>query len=135
MVRIKRLVWITVFTSVVGSAKRLIKHPVQLRQLVEEALIKIQKHSAAIREISAELQIILRLVKAWVAGDYKDISFKSIAILIGAIVYFLNPFDAIPDAIPAIGYLDDVGVVAWVVKTLKDEIEKFRLWEGKIKKT
>jgi uncharacterized membrane protein YkvA (DUF1232 family) len=130
MARIKRSVWISGLTSTVASAKRLIKHPNQLRQLIEEALIKMQKHSAAIREIYADLQIILRLVKAWLAGDYKDISLKSIAILIGAILYFLNPFDAIPDAIPVVGYLDDVSVVAWVLKILKDEIEKFRLWES-----
>jgi uncharacterized membrane protein YkvA (DUF1232 family) len=127
MARIKRSVWIVVFNSAASSAKRLIKHPDQLRQLIEEALTQMQKHSAAIREIFADLQIILRLVKAWLAGDYKDISVKSIAILIGAILYFLNPFDAVPDAIPVIGYVDDVGVVAWVLKTLKDEIEKFRV--------
>lgn len=129
MARIKRSVWISVFNSAVASAKRLIKHPNQLRQLIGEALIKMQKHSAAIREIYADLQIILRLVKTWLAGDYKDISLKSIVILIGAILYFLNPFDAIPDAIPVVGYVDDVGVVAWVLKTLKNEIEKFREWE------
>jgi len=60
----------------------------------------------------------------------KDISLKSIVILVGAILYFLNPFDAVPDAIPVIGYVDDVGVVAWVLKTLKGEIEKFRVWES-----
>ena len=129
MARIKRSVWIVFLNSAVSSAKRLIKHPDQLRQLIEETLTKMQKHSTAIREIFADLQIILRLVKAWLAGDYKDISLKSIAILIGAILYFLNPFDAIPDANPAIGFVDDVGVVAWVLKTLKDEIDKFRSWE------
>ena len=129
MARIKRSVWISVFNSAVASAKRLMKHPNQLRHLIGEALIKMQKHSAAIREIYADLQIILRLVKAWLAGDYKDVSLKSIAILIGAILYFLNPFDAIPDAIPVVGYVDDVGVVAWVLTTLKNEIEKFRVWE------
>jgi uncharacterized membrane protein YkvA (DUF1232 family) len=49
--------------------------------------------------------------------------------LIGAIVYFVNPFDAIPDFIPVIGYLDDAAVIGWVMKTLKDEIERFRAWE------
>jgi uncharacterized membrane protein YkvA (DUF1232 family) len=130
MAKIKRSAWISVLNSTVKSAKPLIQHPDQLRELIEEALIKIHKHAAAIREIVADLQIILRLVKAWLAGDYKDISVKSIAILIAAIFYFLNPFDAIPDVIPAIGYVDDVGVVAWVIKTLKDEIEKFRVWES-----
>ena len=93
MARIKRSVWIGVFNSAVASAKRLIKHPAQLRRLIEEAAIKTQKHSAAIREIVPDLQLILRMVKAWLSGNYKDISLKSIVILIGAILYFLNPFN------------------------------------------
>src|SRR5688572_13457226 len=128
MARIKRSVWAQVFKHTVTSGKRLIRHPDELRKIIDEALSKMQKHSGAIREILGDLQIIVRLVKAWLAGEYKDISLKSILILIGAILYFLNPFDAIPDALPGIGYLDDVGVVAWVLKTLKGEIEKFRSW-------
>jgi uncharacterized membrane protein YkvA (DUF1232 family) len=129
MAKIKRSAWIVFFNSASKRAKRFIKHPDQLRDLIEKALLKMQKHSAAIREIAADFQIILRLVKAWLAGNYKEISLKSIAILIAAIIYFLNPFDAIPDAIPGVGYVDDVAVVAWVLKILKDEIEKFRGWE------
>ena len=126
----KRSVWNGFFRTMVASARRLIEHPEQLRQIVDDAFIKMRKHSDAIREIAADLQIILRLIKAWLAGGYKDISTKSIVILIGAILYFLNPFDAIPDAIPVLGYVDDVAVVGWIVKTLKDEIEKFRVWES-----
>jgi len=126
----KRSVWNGFFKTMVASARRLIEHPEQLRQIVDDAFIKMRKHSDAIREIAADLQIILRLIKAWLAGGYKDISTKSIVILIGAILYFLNPFDAIPDAIPVLGYVDDVAVVGWIVKTLKDEIEKFRVWES-----
>ena len=126
----KRSVWNGFFKTMVASARRLIEHPEQLRQIVDDAFIKMRKHSDAIREIAADLQIILRLIKAWLAGGYKDISTKSIVILIGAILYFLNPFDAIPDTIPVLGYVDDVAVVGWIVKTLKDEIEKFRVWES-----
>jgi len=126
----KRSVWNGFFKTMVASARRLIEHPEQLRQIVDDAFIKMRKHSDAIREIAADLQIILRLIKVWLAGGYKDISTKSIVILIGAILYFLNPFDAIPDTIPVLGYVDDVAVVGWIVKTLKDEIEKFRVWES-----
>ena len=52
-------------------------------------------------------------------------------IFIGAILYFLNPFDAIPDLTPIIGYFDDVSVIAWVAKTLKDELDKFQSWESR----
>jgi len=126
----KRSVWNGFFKTMGASARRLIEQPEQLRQIVDDAFIKMRKHSDAIREIAADLQIILRLIKAWLAGGYKDISTKSIVILIGAILYFLNPFDAIPDTIPVLGYVDDVAVVGWIVKTLKDEIEKFRVWES-----
>ena len=126
----KRSLWNGFFKTMVASARRLIEHPEQLRQIVDDAFIKMRKHSDAIREIAADLQIILRLIKAWLAGGYKDISTKSIVILIGAILYFLNPFDAIPDTIPVLDYVDDVAVVGWIVKTLKDEIEKFRVWES-----
>ena len=130
MAGIKRSAWRKFFESMRASARKLIKHPEQLRQIIEDALSKMRRHSAAIRDIMLDLQTITRLIRAWLAGDYKDISTKAIVLLIAAILYFLSPFDAVPDAIPVVGFVDDVGVIAWVVKILRDEIEKFRLWES-----
>ncbi len=129
MAKIKRSVWSALFKSTATSARRLIKNRDQLHEIIREALQKIRKHSVAIREIQADLQITIRLLQSWLSGDYKEISLKTLAILIAALLYFLNPFDAVPDVIPVVGYVDDVSVVAWVIKTLKDEIEKFREWE------
>jgi len=129
MAKIKQSVWRALFKSAVTSAKRLIKNRDQLHDIIRQTLIKIRKHAPAIRKIQADLQIIIRLVQSWLSGDYKEISLKTLAILIAALLYFLNPFDAVPDVIPVVGYVDDVSVVAWVIKTLKGEIEKFREWE------
>ena len=131
MAKIKRSVWAVLFGATVASARRLLSNPRQMRGLIEEAAIKMRRHSGSIREISGEFQVIVRMIRAWMAGDYKDISTKSVVIFIAAALYFLNPFDAIPDLTPVIGYVDDVSVVAWVVKTLKDELDKFRAWEGR----
>lgn len=131
MARIKRSVWAVLFGATIASAKRLLSNPRQMRRVIEEAAVKMRRHSGAIREISGEFQVIVRMIKAWMAGDYKDISTKSVVILIAAVLYFLNPFDAIPDLTPVIGYVDDVSVIAWVVKTLKDELARFRAWEGR----
>jgi uncharacterized membrane protein YkvA (DUF1232 family) len=49
---------------------------------------------------------------------------KSIAI--GALVYLVSPIDAIPDAIPFAGLLDDVGVIAAAVAKLAQELSKYR---------
>jgi len=45
-----------------------------------------------------------------------------------AVLYVIMPFDAIPDAIPILGWLDDVGVVAvivaWTAKRVAEYVPK-----------
>ncbi len=41
-------------------------------------------------------------------------------------IYVVTPFDIVPDFVPGVGLLDNVAVVAWVIKKLKDEIDAFR---------
>mgnify|MGYP001589741621 FL=1 len=43
-------------------------------------------------------------------------------------MYFLSPIDAIPDFIPVFGMLDDIAVLAWVMKSLSAELSAFRAW-------
>lgn len=44
------------------------------------------------------------------------------SIVVGALIYFISPVDAIPDLAPLVGYLDDLGVIAAVLKFLGSEI-------------
>ena len=43
---------------------------------------------------------------------------RNIIILGAALVYFISPIDAIPDCIPVIGWLDDIGVIGMVLSAL-----------------
>ena len=58
----------------------------------------------------------------------KDTPLKAKAICIGALLYFINPIDLIPDHIPVVGYLDDFVVLSVAVNTVtgavKDEEER-----------
>src|SRR5215470_2418135 len=42
---------------------------------------------------------------------------------VAALLYFINPFDAIPDWIPGVGYLDDVGALAALVMAVRKIID------------
>ena len=44
------------------------------------------------------------------------------AIVVAALIYFIVPIDSIPDLTPLFGYLDDLGVIAALLKYLGDEL-------------
>ena len=41
---------------------------------------------------------------------------KKIIIVLLALIYVISPLDLIPDVIPVIGWLDDLGVLAWAAR-------------------
>ena len=49
---------------------------------------------------------------------------------IGALLYFVNVFDLIPDTLGPIGYLDDFAVVALVAGQIKKERQRLRIAPG-----
>jgi uncharacterized membrane protein YkvA (DUF1232 family) len=44
------------------------------------------------------------------------------AIVVAALIYFIVPIDTIPDITPFFGYLDDLGVIAALLKYLGSEL-------------
>ncbi len=44
------------------------------------------------------------------------------AIIVGALGYFISPFDIIPDLMPVLGYTDDAAVLLAVVKAVSDSL-------------
>jgi uncharacterized membrane protein YkvA (DUF1232 family) len=84
-----------------------------------------------IRQTWSDLQLLVRLVRAWARGEYRDVSRGTIVLIIGALVYFVAPIDAIFDHLPLGGYVDDAAVLAWVVSEVRAELEAFKAWEAK----
>lgn len=112
------------------TAERVVGDAAKLSGVIEEAVAKMEAHSEALQGILADLKLIFRLARAWARREYREVSKQSLVILIGALVYFLMPFDAIPDMIPGIGLMDDVTVVGMALAATRSEIEKFRAWEA-----
>ena len=51
----------------------------------------------------------------------------------GALAYVVFPIDLIPDFIPGVGFIDDIFVVGIVMKSLADEIQRFRAFKIGVK--
>lgn len=76
----------------------------------------------------AKLPHLIRMVKAAKKGEYK-MDIKSILIPSITILYILSPLDIIPDAIPVIGALDDLGLLALTIPLVIKELDRFMAWE------
>ena len=98
-------------------------------QLLEAAMQKANRNRGALENVWDDLMALFRLVWAWVTREYTDVPWATLGWIIGAIVYFVNPFDVIPDFIPGLGYVDDAAVLAWVMNSVRKDVQHFRDWE------
>lgn len=101
----------------------------RLWRLLRSAERKAYRERSRIGEMWEKLQALLRLVTAWVQGRYRVVPWRTLILAIAGILYFLDPLDLFPDPIPFLGYLDDAGVLALVVKAIQKDIDRFLTWE------
>jgi len=118
------------FATAVVSAKTYVENPSRLRGLFEEAA---KEASSMPREPFGDtwpyFQAMLRLIRAYADGQYIGVPENTLVVIVAAIVYAVNPLDVIPDALPALGYLDDATVVALAVKRSRNALDEFMAWE------
>ena len=75
------------------------------------------------------LQTMLRLVRAYEQGEYKQVSNDALLWIVAALNYLVDPFDLIPDSIPFLGFVDDAIVVEFVVNKTRQTLDDFMIWE------
>ncbi|MGE8501385.1 MAG: YkvA family protein [Pseudomonas sp.] len=83
---------------------------------------------AALKE---DLRLLRALCLAWFKGEYRQISSQALLMVVAALLYFLSPLDAIPDWLVGVGFVDDLAVLAWVMRTWHAELEAFKAWRDK----
>ena len=105
------------------------QHPDEAAALARDAYDRAQRHRAPLRRVWDDLTTFFRLLRNWATGKYKLLPWKSLSLILGAVLYFMSPLDAIPDLIPGVGFLDDVFIVAWVMRYVRRDVEDFRQWE------
>ena len=82
-------------------------------------------------KLKDDLRLLQALCLAYWRGEYRAISPKALISVVAGLMYFLSPVDAIPDFIPVFGMLDDIAVLAWLMKVLDDELNAFRAWRNR----
>ena len=108
----------------------LLKNPRLLKQMLTKAVSKMGRaEDGPLSEVKEQLQRLIALLKAYVSGDYREVSTQTMITVAAAIVYFVVPFDGIPDFLFGWGLIDDAAVISYVVAQLSSELEAFAAWQ------
>jgi uncharacterized membrane protein YkvA (DUF1232 family) len=124
--------WQALFGRERRKAKRLLDDPAAVLSAAARASHKTNQVDGArgpLAQVWNDLQTSVRLVRAWGRRDYAGVGRGSLALMLGALLYFVCPIDAIIDAIPGLGFLDDAAVLAWTMGQVRHELNAFRAWE------
>ena len=118
------------FTQALTDARSYAKDPDRLRKLFREAANKLPAiEKAPFKEFWAYFQAMLRLIRAYYRREYRNVSAQNLIMIVGAIIYILNPFDLIPDWIAGLGFADDAVVLAFAVRQTRQTLDDFMAWE------
>mgnify|MGYP005677470633 FL=1 len=109
----------------------LLKNPRLLKQMLTKAVGKMGRaEDGPLSEVKEQLQRLIALLKAYVSGDYREVSTQTMITVAAAIVYFVVPFDGIPDFLFGWGRIDDSAVLSYVAAQLSSALEAFAAWQG-----
>ena len=114
------------FRGFTKPAAESLKDKRRLRYLVAAAVSIAQGRGG---RLLRDLQLLVRLLQASVSGAYSGLSVHKLVTIVAGILYLISPLDVIPDFIPVVGYVDDAAVIAWVLKSIAEELKDFKMWE------
>jgi uncharacterized membrane protein YkvA (DUF1232 family) len=113
-----------------NQVEAIAKQEAKVRNLLSDVgqkLVKASKNSK-IQQVVEPISIFIRMVKAHFSGTHK-LSNSTLGMVLLALVYFLSPFDLMPDFLGLVGFVDDASVVLAVYAKIKTEVNGFLEWE------
>ncbi|WP_409296921.1 YkvA family protein [Peribacillus sp. SCS-26] len=98
--------------------------------LLKEAVLLARNRRGNLSDVWENLQLMFQVSQAWIKGEYKAIPAKSIMTILAVFLYFVIPTDSIPDFLLGIGMIDDAAVIGFAVKSIMEDLEKFKAWKS-----
>ncbi len=96
---------------------------------VTDKMSDMDENKKNVNEFFEKVKTFLRMLRAYITGEYRQIPVKSLLMIIGALIYFMMPIDLIPDFIPAMGLADDISILFLVFNSINEDVDAFLEFE------
>ena len=83
-----------------------------------------------IKELKTYIPLFISLVKSYTKKEYREIPLATVVAVAAALIYFLAPFDIIPDFIPGFGFVDDASIIAFCFLACKHDLDRYSKWRS-----
>ena len=95
----------------------------------QRAIEEKVKGSGKLSRFSADIKLMFAMIRDYWYGNYRNVPWKTIAAMAGALLYVLNPLDVIPDLILGFGFIYDACVVALCLKLVESDLHRYAAWK------
>jgi uncharacterized membrane protein YkvA (DUF1232 family) len=110
-------------------AEGLMGHPKELLTVLTMAERRLDRVGAGpLTPIKKDVQTLLRLLRAYGEGRYRQVSGKNLALAGLGLIYLVSPLDVVPDFLPG-GFADDAAVIGFILRKIRTELVAFEAWE------
>ncbi|MFC3884387.1 YkvA family protein [Bacillus songklensis] len=118
-----------VFIKYKPQAEKLLQNTDKVKHLLQQAIDKAKKNDGIIGESVRNLELTFDMFRDWLKGDYRDVPTRSLVTIVVTLLYFVSVVDFIPDFLIGIGLVDDAAVIAYAVKQIQKDLDKYKLWK------
>jgi uncharacterized membrane protein YkvA (DUF1232 family) len=80
------------------------------------------------RDLLDDFKAFGSMCRDFAGRKYPEKPWWTIIGIMVALIYIVNPFDIVPDAIPLVGAIDDGAVAALELALIRKDLHKYRRW-------
>jgi uncharacterized membrane protein YkvA (DUF1232 family) len=120
------------FKNAKSEAEEIINNKKETEKILNKSMnIAFKLRSGPMAQVWEDLQLLFSLLKDWLSKEYQEIPLGSVILILGALIYLVNPIDLIPDLIPVLGHIDDVFIIGLVLSQVHADLQAYKEWKDK----
>ncbi len=114
------------------NAQRTLQDPVKMQKLAGDASRRAaaaEGKGGIVAATVAPILLLVKMLRAYARREYRAVPWATMGAITAALIYFVMPFDFIPDLLAGFGLVDDLALIAFVMQKVAKDLEDFSSWE------